>query len=157
VTAPSEHLRRNRTVAHSLSSAPPISARALGIAGILAGIVALAAFVIEIPQELFPPRIILMNLGFIAIVLAVHRRQAAIAPKLALLAAVLAMLPNAWVLVMVVLPVLRSGAIFGGALGLVLFWAEVALWVTIALFGAVTLRLGAVTRLGAPRLPLARY
>lgn len=149
VTAASEHLRRNRTVAHSLSSAPPISARALGIAGILAGIVGLAVFVIEIPQELFPPRVIVMNLGSIAIVLAVHRRQAAIAPKLALLAAVPAVLANAWYLVMVFLSVLRTGPIFGGAFGLVLFWAGLALWLTTALFGAVTLRLGAVTRLGA--------
>jgi hypothetical protein len=149
VTAPSEHLRRNRTVAHSLSSAPQISARALGIVGILAGIVGLAVFVIEIPQELFPPRIILMNLGFIAIVLAVHRRQAAVAPRLALLAAVPAVLANAWYLVMVVLQMLRTGPIFGGAFGLVAFWGGVALWLTTALFGAMTLRLGAVTRLGA--------
>jgi hypothetical protein len=149
LTAPSEHLRRKRSVAHSLSSTPPISARALGVAGILAGIVGLAVFVIEIPQELIPPRIILMNLGFIAIVLAVHRRQAAIAPKLALLAAVPAVFANAWYLVMVVLSMLRSGPIFGGAFGLSLFWGGVALWLTTALFGATTLRLGAVTRWGA--------
>jgi hypothetical protein len=149
LTAPSEHLRRNRSVAHSLSSTPPISARALGVAGILAGIVGLAVFVIEIPQELFPARIILMNLGFIAIVVAVHRRQAAIAPRLALLAAVPAVLANAWYLMMVVLSMLRTGPIFGGAFGLMAFWGGVALWLTTALFGAMTLRLGAVTRLGA--------
>jgi hypothetical protein len=148
-TAPSEHLRRNRSMAHSLSSAPPLSARGLGLAGILAGIVVLAVFVIEIPQELFPPRIILMNLGSMAIVLAVHRRQAAIAPKLAQLAAVPAVLANAWYLVMVVLSMLRAGPVFGGAFGLVFFWAAVALWLTTALFGAVTFRLGAVTRWGA--------
>ena len=140
VTAPAEHLRRNRKVAHSVSSATPISTRALGLAGILAGVVVLIVFVIELPQELFPPRIVLMLLGSIALILAVHRRQAAIAPTLALVGAIPAVLANAWYLALFVLPMIGS---------LALFWAGVALWLSIAAFGAVTIRIGAVSRFGA--------
>src|SRR5207237_6832235 len=111
VTAPSEHLRRNRTVAHSLSFAPTLSTRALGVAGILAGAVVLVAFVIELPQELFPPRIVLMLLGSIALILAVYRRQAAIAPTLALVGAIPAILANACYLVLIVLSMTGNGQI----------------------------------------------
>jgi hypothetical protein len=148
-TAPSEHLRRSRTVAHSLTSAPPLSARALGAAGILAGLLALVVYVLEIPQDWFVWRIILLNLGSIALILAVHRRQASTAPALALLGAIPAVLANAWYLGMAILSMVRSGPIFGGTFGVVMFWAGVALWLTTAFFGVVTLRLGAVTRWGA--------
>jgi len=148
-TAPSEYLRRNRTVAHSLSSAPPMSTRALGVAGIMAGAVVLVAFVIELPQELFPPRIVLMILGSIALILAVHRRQAAIAPTLALVGAIPAVLANAWYLALIVLSMTGNGRVLAGTYGLVLFWAGVALWLSIVLFGVVTIRIGAVSRFGA--------
>ena len=154
VTAPSEHLRRNRTVAHSLSAAPPIPTRALGMAGILAGAVVLVAFVIDLPQELFPPRIVVMILGSIALILAVHRRQAASGPTLALIGAVPALLANASYLVLIVLSMTGNGRIFAGTYGLALFWVAVALWLSIAAFGAVTIRIGAVSRLGATVLTL---
>ena len=154
VTAPSEHLRRNRTVAHSLASAPPISTRALGAAGILTGAVILVAFVIELPQELFPPRIVVMILGSIALILAVHRRQAASGPTLALIGAVPALLANACYLVLIVLSMTGNGRIFAGTYGLALFWVAVALWLSIAAFGAVTILIGAVSRFGAIVLTL---
>lgn len=149
VTAALEHLRRNRTVAHSLASAPPIQARLLGAAGILGGVVLLAAFLIEIPSDLNILRLILFNLGSIAIVLAVHRRQAAVAPTMALLGAVPALLANAWYLVMTLFAMGRVDPVFGGDFGLAYFWAGFAMWLTDAWFGLVTLRLGAVTRWGA--------
>src|SRR5439155_12846986 len=149
VTAPSEQLRRNRTVAHSLSSAPPISARALGAAGIAAGAAILVAFVVDLPQAVFPWRIVLWNLGSICLILAVHRRQAGIAPGLALVGIVPAVAANAWYLVMTVLSMTRSDPLFPGTFGLVYFWAGLALWLSTAVFGSVALRLGAVSRIGA--------
>ncbi|MGH2358649.1 MAG: hypothetical protein ACRDGJ_11700, partial [Candidatus Limnocylindria bacterium] len=121
----------------------------LGAGGIVAGLAILAAFVIEIPQPLVAPRIILFNLGCIGVVLAVHRRQASVAPVIALAGAVPAVLANLWYLVMVVLAIDRPDPVFGGDFGLVFFWAGMALWLADAWFGIMTLRLGAVTRWGA--------
>jgi hypothetical protein len=153
ITAASEHIRRDRTVAHSLATSPSIASRALGLAGILGGGLLLAAFVVEIDPNLNNVRLVLFNVGAIAIVIAVHRRQASVAPKLALLAAVPALLANAWYLAMVLLPVspLRP---FAGDDGLVGFAGGVAMWLTDAAFGLVTLRLGVVTRWGALALAI---
>ncbi len=153
-TAAVERMWRNRTMARSLASAPPIQAPALGAAGVIGGVVLLAAFLIDIPPDLNTVRLILFDLGSIAIVLAVHRRQAPIAPALALSGAVPAVLANAWYLVMVVLMIGRPDPVFGGAFGLVAFWAALAVWIGDAWFGLVTFRLGAVTRLGATAVAL---
>jgi len=153
VTAASEHARRDRTVAHSLAAAPSIASRALGLAGILGGGLLLAAFVVDIAPDLNPLRLVLFNAGAMAIIIAVHRRQASVAPALALLAAVPALLANAWYLAMVVLPIspLRP---FAGDDGLVGFAGGVAMWLTDAAFGLLTLRLGVVTRWGALALAI---
>ena len=96
LTAASEHTRRDRTVAHSLAtSSPSTSSRVLGLAGILGGAVLLAAFVIDIAPELNIWRLVLFNVGAIAIVIGVHRRQASAAPRLALAVAAAAVLANA--------------------------------------------------------------
>ncbi|MEA2651831.1 MAG: hypothetical protein QOI85_1552 [Chloroflexota bacterium] len=153
-TAALERMRRNRIMAHSLTVAPPRPVRALGIAGIIGGAVLLAAFVIPIPDGLAVLRIFMFNLGAIAVVLAVHARQAPIAPALALSGAVPAVLANAWYLVMVVLMIGRPDPAFGGAFGLVAFWAALAMWIGDAWFGLVTFRLGAVTRVGAMAVAL---
>jgi hypothetical protein len=144
ITAVAERTRRNRTVAHSLASAPPVPVRMLGAMGIVGGIAILAAFLLEIPSDLNALRIIVVNLGAIAVILAVHRRQAVVSSVLALAAAVPAVLANAWYLVMVALSLGGTGGY-----GIVFFWAGVALWTSVAWFGVVTFRLGAVTRWGA--------
>jgi hypothetical protein len=144
ITAVSERTRRNRTMAHSLASAPPIPVRLLGALGIVGGVAILAAFLLEIPPDLNALRIIVVNLGAIAVILAVHRRQARVSPVLALAGAVPAVLANAWYLVMVVLSLGGTGGF-----GLVFFWAGVALWISVAWFGLVTFRLGTVTRWGS--------
>lgn len=154
VTAASEHTRRNRTVAHSLATSPSTSSRVLGLAGILGGAVLLAAFLVDISPDLNPLRLVLFNAGAMAIVVAVHRRQASAAPKLALLAAVPALLANAWYLAMVVLAIGRPQPVGAGDFGLVWFFAGVAMWLTDAAFGLVTLRLGVVTRWGALALAI---
>lgn len=102
VTAASEHARRDRTAAHSLAS-PSTSSRVLGLAGILGGAVLLAAFLVDIGPDFNNLRIILFNVGAMAVVIAVHRRQVVVAPALALLAAGPVILANAWHFVMVVL------------------------------------------------------
>ena len=152
VTAASEHARRDRTVAHSLA-APSIASRALGLAGILGGGLLLAAFVVEIDPNLNNVRLVLFNVGAMAIVIAVHRRQALASRGLALAAAVPAILANAWYSVMVVLATSRP-APFAGDFGLVFFFAGAAMWLTDAAFGLVTLRLGVVARWGALALAI---
>jgi hypothetical protein len=135
-------------VAHSLATAPPTSSRVLGLVGILGGVVLLAAFLVEIAPGVNVLRLVLFNIGAMAIVVAVHRRQASAAPVLALLGAVPAFLANAWCLAMVVLATDRPQP-FAGDFGLVYFFAGLAMWLTDAAFGLVTLRLGIVTRWGA--------
>jgi hypothetical protein len=125
-------------------------ARLLGVAGILGGAVLLAAFVVAVPADLNNVRLIIFNLGAIAVVVAVHRRQVAVSPTLARAVAVAAVLANAWFLSMVVLATGRPNP-FAGDFGLVSFYAALALWLADAAFGVVTLRLHVV----APWGPLA--
>jgi hypothetical protein len=154
MTAASEHARRDRTVAHSLATTSPSTAsRVLGLAGILGGAVLLAAFLFEISPELNAVRIYLFLIGAMAIVIGVHRRQASVAPTVALLGAVPALLANAWYLAMMVLATNRPQP-FAGDFGLVFFAAAVAMQLTGAAFGLVTLRLGVVTRWGALALAI---
>ena len=149
VTAASEHARRDRTVAHSLATSPSTSSRVLGLVGILGGAVLLAAFLpFDWGPDLFNLRLVLFNAGAMAIVIAVHRRQASVAPALALLVAVPALLANAWYLAMTVLAVQRTGPLGAGDFGLVYFFTGAAMWLTDAAFGLVTLRLGVVARWG---------
>jgi hypothetical protein len=149
ITAASEHARRDRTVAHSLATTSPSTAsRALGLAGILGGAVLLAAFLFEISPELNAVRIYLFLIGAMAIVIGVHRRQASVAPTVALLGAVPALLANGWYIVMMVLASGRPHP-FAGDFGLVFFAAAVAISLTDAAFGLVTLRLGVVSWWGA--------
>jgi len=152
-TAASEHIRRDRTVAHSLAASPSTSSRLLGLLGILAGAVLLAAFLFPIGPGLDLLRIVLFNVGSIAIVIGVHRRQSAAAPGLALLGAVPALLANALYLAIVVPPI---GGLypFGVNGDLAFFAAGLAMWLTDAAFGFVTLRLGAVSRWGAIALAI---
>src|SRR2546426_2672068 len=52
VTAASERLRRDRTVAHSLAASPSTSSRVLGLVWVVGGAVLLAAFVVDIAPGL---------------------------------------------------------------------------------------------------------
>lgn len=153
VTAASEHARRDRTVAHSLTASPSTTSRVLGVAGILGGALLLAAFVVDIAPDLNNLRLVLFSLGAMAVVIAVHRRQSSAAPLLAMAGAVPALLANAWYLVMFVLAIGRQQP-NSGDFGLISFAAGVAMWLTNAWFGLVTLRLGIVTRWGALALAI---
>ncbi len=140
-------------MAHSLATSPSISSRLLGLTGILGGAVLLAAFIVEIDSDFNNVRLVLFNAGAMAMIIAVHRRHAPVAPTLALLAAVPALLANAWYLTMVVLATGRPHP-FAGDFGLVFFFAGAAMWLTDAAFGLVTLRLGVVARWGALALAI---
>lgn len=141
-------------MAHVVATLPSPSAsrRLLGLAGILGGAVLLAAFVVDIAPDLNNVRLILFNLGAIAVVVA-HRQRVAASPPLVALVAGATVLANAWYLSMVVLSLDRPNP-FGGDFGLVFFWAAVAMWLSDAAFGVVMLRLGAVTRWGAAALAI---
>jgi hypothetical protein len=140
-------------VAHTFATSPSTSSRLLGVAGILGGVVLLAAFVIDIAPGLNNLRLVLFNAGAIAVVIGVHRRQASAAPGLALLGAVPAFLANAWYVAMVLLAIGRPNP-FGGDFGVVFFAASLALWAADAWFGLVTVRLGVVTQWGAVALAM---
>ena len=149
VTAASEHIRRNRTVAHSLTAPPSASSRVLGMVGIAGGLGLIAVFLIDLSPELNTLRLILFSAGAMAVIVGVHRRQAAAAPALAWAAALAALIANAWFLLMIVLEIGRIDPIGAGNFGLVAFAAELSIWPADAAFGLVTLRLGVVTRWGA--------
>jgi hypothetical protein len=151
-TAVSEHLRRDRSMAHSMSMAPSPASRILGLLGILGGAGLLVAFVIQIPADTNYIRLFVFGLGGIAVVVAVHLRQLSVAPLLSLAAAVPALLCATWLFVMEVLLTGRQPPVFGGTFGWVFFSASLAAWLAYAWFGLVSLYLRQVTRIGSAAL-----
>lgn len=149
VTAPSERAAA-RSVAHSLTSPPSMASRALGILGILGGLLLIVVFAVEISPELNFLRLVLVNVGAIAIVVAVTERQAMVARGLSFAAAVPAIVANAWYLGIDLLSIGRP--VYpepDPEFRPIFFYAGVALWITDAAFGAVSLRLGVVWRWAA--------
>ncbi len=135
-----------------MRSAAPLTV-ALGLLGLAGGSVLLAAFVIDVPGGLNPLRLVLFDIGAIAVVIGVHTRQVSVAPRLALMAATLAVAANAWHGVMVILAIDRSSP-FSGDFGFVWFIVALSMWLTDGLFGFVTLRLGVMWRWGALALAI---
>lgn len=140
-------------MAHVIATSPSASSRVLGLAGILGGAVLLAAFVVEIAPDLNTVRLVLFNLGAIAVVLAVHRRQVTASLTMALAVASATILANACYLSMVVLATGRPNP-FGGDFGVVFFYIGMAMWLTDAAFGIVTMRSRFATRWGAIALAI---
>ena len=127
--------------------------RLLGAAGIVGGAFLLSAFVIEIPDGVNTVRLILFNLGAIAVVVAVHRRHASPGIRLSTVVAAAAILANAWYLVMILLSIGRPvvpdpDPVFR----LVMFYAGLAMWLADSAFGFAAWRIGSVTRRGAVAL-----
>lgn len=73
----------------------PQATRALGVVGILGGLVLLAAFVVDIQPGLNTVRLILFNAGAIAIAIATYGRHAAASRWLALVATIPIVAANA--------------------------------------------------------------
>jgi hypothetical protein len=146
-SAVSQHLERDRTVAHSAAPMPTFSSRALGIAGILAGAVLLAPFVIAFEDGWFAPHIILFNAFVIALAVGMHRRQATTSPGLAVTATAAVVLANAWYLAMTALSMADVNP-FGTQFGSIYFLASIALWGSAVAYGAASLVIGAFWRWG---------
>ena len=122
----------------------------------MGGAILVAAFLPFIPwgPDVFNLRLVLLNSGAMAIVIAVHRRQAPVAPNLSLLAVVPVLLANAWHVVMIVGIVGKPGPPGVGDDAPAYAWSLGAVWLTGAWFGLVALRLRAVTRWGAIALAI---
>jgi len=140
-------------MAHALAESPSVASRVLGLAGILGGAVLLAAFVVDVAPDLNNVRLVLFNLGAIAVVVAVHRRHGTESTTLAAVVASATVLANASYLSMVVLATGRPNP-FAGDFGLAGFYAGMALWLTDAAFGVVTLRTRVATGWGALALAI---
>jgi hypothetical protein len=154
-SALSEHLRRDRAVAHSITVAPTPASRILGLLGVIGGAVLLAAFVIEISPANNNVRLILFNLGAIAVVLAVTRAQYAANPRLALAGAIPALVANALYIVPVLRQIVQPDE--PAPYGLVYTAIGGAMWLADLWFGLVTLRLGVVSRTGAVALVIGSF
>jgi hypothetical protein len=131
---------------------PSFGDRALGGAGVLGGLLLLAAFVMDIRPDLNWLRLILFNVGAIAVGFAVAVRATAPGPAVASTAAAV-IITNAAHLGMTVLS-LRIERPFAGDFGLVFFLITVAMWLSDGAFGIAlasrrNLTVGLGGRLGA--------
>lgn len=141
-----EHLRRNRTLAHSMSLAPTPASRVLGLLGVMGGAFLLVAFVVEMSPDLGNLRLVPFNLGAIAVVLAVHRRQSSVSPRLALAAAIPALISNTVYLLIIVRLVAQPGELGRGDYGPMFAYTAGAMWLSDLWFGLVAMWLGVVSR-----------
>jgi hypothetical protein len=158
-----EHLRMDRRTAQSLATFEPTRGmRLLGLFGVIGAGLLLWAFVswnafADPTMNLI--RLLTFSLAGAAISIGFYGRQAAIAPRLALVSTSVVVIAGAWyVLWLLLSPGVKSP--FMGTFGLVNFLAGLALWLSPVLYGAAMLRIGAawrgmsrtwsiVTRLGA--------
>ena len=143
----SEHARGEGGVGHSLATPPTPGMRLLGVVGVVGGLLLVAAFVSWFPfddQGLNTLRIAWFCLGGAAVAIALHGRQAAVAPMLARVAtgAVVAggVSYAGWVTVSLV------ESPFSGILGQAFFYGGVALWLSAAGYGLALLRIDAAWR-----------
>ena len=149
ITAASEHVRRDRTMAHSLTEAPSIPTRVLGLIGILGGVALVLAFIPNLPWiwDFVAVRLVLFNVGAIAIGLAAYRAGALGSGRASVTVAGAVILANAWYLVMVIAGTGRPQ--FPEAdpdFRLIAFYAGAAMWLTDAAFGYVIWRVGTMAR-----------
>ena len=141
-------------MAPMLAVAPPVTIRLLGFIGALGGLVLIAALVPQLPwtRESFQLRLVLFNVGAIAVTLALLRQQAP-ASRWSIAAGTALIFANAWYLAMVVLGLDRPQPPDPDpGFRLVMFYAGAAMWMTDAAFGLVAWRAFAVNRWGAAAL-----
>ena len=136
-------------MAHSLTEPPSIPTRALGVIGVFGGVALVLAFVPNLPWiwDFVAVRLVLFNVGAIAIGLAVYRAGALGSGRASLTVAGAVILANAWYLIMVIAGIGRPQ--FPEAdpdFRLIAFYAGVAMWLTDAVFGYVIWRVGTMAR-----------
>jgi hypothetical protein len=147
VTAASEHVRGDGGVGRSLARPPSPTTRILAFAGILGGIVLLAAFVIDIAPGLNNIRVGLFFIGAIAVAVALYRPLAAVSPRLALVVTTAVVVANAWSLVMEFLSIGRPLPLQGDPeFRLIAFYASVVQWLANAALGFAIWRTAAAAR-----------
>ena len=149
VTAVSEHVREDRTMAHSLTEAPSIPTRAFGALGVLGGVALVLAFIPNLPWiwDFVAVRLVLFNVGAIALGLAAYRAGALGSGRSSVMVAGAMILANAWYLVMVIAGIGRPQ--FPEAdpdFRLIGFYAGAAMWLTDAVFGYLIWRVGTLAR-----------
>jgi hypothetical protein len=157
LTVPAEHLEQRR-VARSLSRPASAATKALGVLGVAGGLILVSAFVFFIPGTFNAIRLVLFNLGAIAIAIAVYRQLPAPAGRAALVPAALVIVANAWHLVMVIVGIGRPQPPQADVdFRLVMFYAGLLMWATDGVFGLVVARLGGLARLGGAALLLGGF
>jgi hypothetical protein len=157
-TAASEHLRRDRPMAQSLTLAPTPASRLLGLLGVLGGAFLLIAFLgIPISPDLFNLRLPVFNLGAIAVVIAVHIRQAGAGRRLSLAGAIPAIVANTAYMALIVQAVAQAGELGPGDYGPYIGYVASAMWLADMWFGIVTLRLRVMSRLSAWALIIGSF
>ncbi len=154
-SAVGEHLRRDRTMAQSLATFEPTrSMRLLGLFGVVGAVLLLWAFTSFNPfqdPDVNRIRLLVFALAGAAISLAFYRRQALVAPTLALLTTAGVVIAGAWYVTWLMLsssvesPHIRT-------FGLVNLFATIALWVSPAIWAIGALHIGAVWQ-GMSRTP----
>ncbi len=146
LSATGEHLRKDRTMAQSLATFEPTrTMRLLGIFGALGAVLLLVAFgtvALEAPA-LNQLRLIIFALGGAAIAFAFYRRQALVAPTLALLTTAGVVIAGAWYVAWLLLSA-NLDRPFVGTFGLIGLFASIALWVSPAIWAIGLLHTGAV-------------
>lgn len=152
-SAVSEHLRRNRTVAHSATIAPSPAGRLLGLVGVIGGGFLLLGYVNldEWTPDLFNLRLLLFNLGAMAVGLAAYPRHAAVSRPLALAGTIPVVVANAAYLLFTLKLVAQPGELGPGdyqPVGLFILTAA-AMWLADAWFGLFALRVGVLNRWSA--------
>lgn len=139
-------------MAQSFAIAPTPVSRLLGLLGVVGGAILLAAFVVDLSPDINNLRLVLFNVGAIAVVLAVYQRQSPASPRLALLGAVPAIVANAAYLILIVRLVAQPGELGRGDYGPFIFYAAGAMWLSDLWFGVITFRLGVLTRISSAAL-----
>jgi hypothetical protein len=162
-SAVGEHLRRDRTVAQTLTAFEPTrSTRLLGLAGVAGGVGLLWAFISLNPfgdRSVNAVRLATFWLGGMAIATALHRRLAAGSPRLAAFATAAVLIIGLWNVLWVMLSITQENPhadAFGGIgiVGLIVGWwvqafyGATLLWLASQASG-LTRQLRTVTRLAA--------
>ena len=158
-----EHLRKDRTMAQSLTTFEPTrTMRLLGLVGLVGGILLLWAFISFEPfvtLEANTIRLLTFSLGGAAVATAFYGRQARVAPSVALVTSGAVVVGGVVYAILIVVAQWVDSP-FSGTFGTIHFWSNAALWISPAVYGAAMLRIGAAwqgmarwlgvaTRLGA--------
>jgi hypothetical protein len=141
-----EHLRKDRSMAQSLTTFEPSqSMRLLGLLGVVGGGLLIGVF---FWIGLFAGsdntiRLVLFALAGAAVAVAFHERQASLSPRLATVATAVVVIAGAWYASMNILS-LNSPRSWAGVGGLIYSLSSFSLFASAAVFGAISLRIGAL-------------